>query len=38
MTLYTLQNLAYLLLSLASLGAVGLFLFLYLRRRNKLRR
>lgn len=38
MTLYTLQNLAYLLLSLASLGVIGFFLFLYLRRRNKLRR
>ena len=38
MTLYTLQNLVYLLLSLVSLGVVGLFLYLCLRRRNKLRR
>lgn len=38
MTLYTLQNLAYFLLSLFSLGIISIFLFLYLRQRSKLRR
>ena len=36
MTLYTFQNLTYLLLSLVSLGSIGLFLYLCLRQRSQL--